>query len=249
MKSQQQDHKISTSCKTCSFAKFEGNKQVSCSFDRIQKFGPSSVLIFDDQDNLEYYKINRVCNYYRNKLWGYSDNNLELVKNESAASFEFQFECDDNPNNNEAIIDFINHNEYYKYKNNFTLIHHNDDYDKVKNSVSNIFSSITHSNKKVDVSVYYDRELYLHSMVQKSEKSYHCIVNNPIQLKRNCDSFINEYINDRMGIIVVANCNDNLFVHNLAYKVLQHFQENLSYTESVNKIIEDAKLRSLYIEI
>lgn len=249
MKSQQQDHKISTSCKTCSFAKFDGNKQVSCSFDRVQKFGPSSVLIFDDQDNLEYYKINRICNYYRNKLWGYSDSHTDIVKNESAASFDILFECDDNPNNVDCIIDFVKNHKYYQQKTNISLIHHDDEYRNVRKSVTSIISETLPQGYKVDVAVYYDKEVFLHSIVEKSKKSYHCVIKNPMTFKKNSLSFINEYINDKMGILVVANCGGNLFIHNLAYKVLQHLQENLSYTDSVNKIIEDAKLRNLYIEI
>lgn len=249
MKSQQQDRKILTNCKTCAFAKFENNKQVSCSFDRVSKFGPASVLIFDDTDNTEYYQINRVCNYYRNTLWGYSDNHIELVKNESAASFDIMFECDNNPNNIESIIDFIKNNGYYQQKMNISLIHDNDKYSNVKDSVAQIASSTMPDGYKINVSVYYNREMYLHSTVEKSNKSYHCVVSNPMSLKKTSISFINEYINDKMGVLIVANCGGNLFIHNLAYRVLQHFQENIGYTNSINKIIDDAKFRNLYIEI
>lgn len=248
MKSQQSDPVIQTSCKDCAFAIVENNKQKSCVFDRIQKFGPSTTLIFEDKD-LEYYKINRVCNYYRNTAWGYSKEDADKVAKESSTSFDIIFDCDNiDENSANYIREFILNNNYPESRKNILLTHHNDNYSNLRSLVIDIITPVR-NNHKVDISINYDLEFYLHSFVKKSKSNYHCVVTNPETLNADILQKINNLINEDLSIIISIDHGGNFFIHNLAYKVLQHFQENTSYSESITKIIDDAKHRNIHIEI
>ena len=93
MKSQPQENLIKTSCKNCAFAVYEEDTQIDCAFGRIEKFKDSVTEAFDNDK--EFFIIDRLCTYFRDKKWGYNDNSMDKVEEESAISFDIIFNCNE----------------------------------------------------------------------------------------------------------------------------------------------------------
>ena len=78
---------ISSSCKLCLFAKYDGNTQIGCEFNRTEKINnhPVYELIeaFDEEKNF-YVLNNHICPYQRTHHWIHADspNKKELVEKE-----------------------------------------------------------------------------------------------------------------------------------------------------------------------
>lgn len=69
--------RFETCCKDCLFAKYEGNTQIGCVFDKIEKYRSLGVEILDCYDETKEFNVikNRLCNTCRNQSW--------LLKNET----------------------------------------------------------------------------------------------------------------------------------------------------------------------
>ena len=87
---------ISTSCKNCCFAEYQGKTQTGCKLDRLKKYeqleGATVVEAFDDDK--EFYVIkNKICVYYRNNEFinelelGNDEDILRRVKSELKAPY------------------------------------------------------------------------------------------------------------------------------------------------------------------
>ena len=78
---------ISSSCKLCLFAKYDGNTQIGCEFNRTEKIDnhPLYELIeaYDDEKNF-FVLNNHICPYQRTHHWIHADspNKKELVEKE-----------------------------------------------------------------------------------------------------------------------------------------------------------------------
>lgn len=245
MKSQPKEHTIKTSCKNCAFAVYSDKTQISCEFDRISKFKDDVIEAYDN--DCEFYLIDRLCTFYRDKAWGYSVSDKDKVQKESAIGFDVIFNCDNiNATQAQIITHFINSNKYYIPKTNIVLIHRYDNYSDVKIHISNIAKS---TKNDVNITMCDNIENTVHQLVLKSRNGYHCLVNHPELLETNTLTRLNHFVNYDLNKLFVANVNGIEFIGNFAYKVLYHTNNNPSYKENIDLIINDCKEKDMYTEI
>lgn len=60
-----QQSEIKTNCEKCCFAKFEGNKQIGCSANRLEKFQALDKAIEHSENEKTWFLLKRFCNMYR----------------------------------------------------------------------------------------------------------------------------------------------------------------------------------------
>lgn len=247
MKSQQQDQKIKTNCKNCAFAIYDQDEktQISCAHDRINKFQPDVAEAYDNEK--EFYVIDRLCTYYRNRAWGYSEQDTDKVKKESALSFDIIFDCNLLTKSKiDSIIKFVNNNEYYKEKINIILLHEHSNYEAAKSGVSQIGREL---NNPFTISVCYNIKEFMYKFLIKTKNTYHVLVQHPEKLDSNILIKLNDYVNVEMKKFIAANNNENKFIGNFTYKALNNFEPGINYFENINLILESCKNLDLYIEI
>lgn len=89
MKSQQKENKLTTSCKDCVFAVYDGDTQFDCRAGRIDVFAKNEEVIDAYDNDKSFYVIKRLCNFYREEDWINEDDTdvLAKVKNEATPSF------------------------------------------------------------------------------------------------------------------------------------------------------------------
>lgn len=246
MKSQQQDKIIKTNCKNCAFALYDdSNKtQVSCSFDRVSKFQPNVTEAYDDDK--QFFVINRLCTYYRDKAWGYSVIDTEKVVEESSLSFDLIFDCneiDTLKTNN--IINFLEQCTYNKNKINIFLIHESNKYNIVKEYISNIARK---SKFKINISIYSNIDEYAHQLIMHSKCTYHCFIKSDCIPNASMLNEINNKMNNDLQRFIVADYNGIILINNFIYKSGFHL-EQIKYSKLVNKIIDQSKETNMYIEM
>lgn len=245
MKSQHKENTVRTNCKDCAFAIYDQNCQKSCVFGRIEKFD-KDVIEAHDNDK-EFYVINRLCTYYRSKLWGYSENDVEKVQQESAISFDIIFDCDNiNDAQSQIIIHFINNHKYYKNKVNFVLLHEYQNHESAKGCISKIARD---SKQQVNITMCSKIEYQIHQLIMKSKHGYHAIIKYPELLELNVLHSLNNYVNHDLNKLVIANICGTHFIGNFVYKILNSINNSHAYFENIDTIIEDAKNKNMYTEI
>lgn len=241
MKSQQQEQTIKTSCKSCAFAIFNDSKQTGCVFNRLLKFGNNVVK------NEEHFIINRLCTYYRDTAWGYTQNDTIKVEAESAIPFDIIFDCNELDTYKEnKIIDFINNHNYIDKKFKIYLSHENINFADVKDAIARIASK---SNKQLNISVCFDRERYLHELILNSKNGYHCVINNIEKLSCNILHDVNNAINKDLKRFILAEQNNNFIVNNYIYRSIYYLCPMKKYNEIIESIYEQSKTTNMYLEL
>jgi len=247
MKSQPQDQSIKTNCKNCAFAIYDSGAktQISCVHNRIEKFGPKVSEAYDEDK--EFYVIDRLCTYYRDLSWGYTSNDIDKVKRESALSFDIILNCNNLTSDTElGVINFINSIDYYNEKINIILLHEHDYYNIVKDQVANIGRKI---NKPFAISTCYNIKEFMFKLLRKTKNTYHALIESPTKCDPTILNKLNDYVNIDMQRFIVASHNETKFVGNLTYKALNNFEPGINYFENINIILESSKNSDLYIEI
>lgn len=239
---------IKTNCKDCAFAVYLGNNQTSCSFDRLRQFGDGAKLQNDTSGN--FYIIDRLCTYYRNKSWGYSLKDAEKVKEESSLSFDIIFDCNNiNQIQSQAIHDFIQNHRYYKSRINFFLLHEYSKYDQCKSYINDIASQ----NRTVNITICENIEFHIHQLALKSKSGYHIYVKNPELLKLDSFQKMDDYVNKNLKKFVLCYMNDHYIISNTTYRLFnsQQYRENniSNYFTAMENIINTCKNSDLYIEL
>jgi len=244
MKSQPQDQKIRTNCKNCVFAVCDSNTQTGCLHNRIEKYGTDVISAYDNDK--EFYVIDRLCTYYRDVAWGYSSLDIDKVENESAISFDLIFDCGDlNKRQCQAIIDFINYNNYYSNKLNIVLMHENHKYETAKEKIIHI----TSETKNVNISVCLDVQYFMYELLKKTKNAYHCLVNEPENLDIDILNQLNDYVNEDLGKFIFAQHGPNKFIGNFKYKSLNDFNPSVLYFKNIEEIEALCQNTELYITI
>jgi hypothetical protein len=82
-----------TSCEDCVFAEYDGNEQVDCKLDRLEKFQQNgATLKFDTDTDRHHYKIHdRVCIACRNNKWGTEHPKRKWIE---LVTKEMEIQCD-----------------------------------------------------------------------------------------------------------------------------------------------------------
>lgn len=236
---------IKTNCKDCAFAIYDNNKQTSCAFDRINVFGSEAKLITENEE--QFYTIDRLCTYYRNKSWGYKTEDKEKVLEESSLKFDIVFDCDNiNKSQEQIITHFINSNTYYSSRLNIYLLHEYQTYDIIKQYVSNIAKN---STVKVNISICDKIDYYMHQLALKSTNGYHAIIKHPEIFELDSLRRVNECINTDLKKFIVCNIGGANIISNITYKMFHSISNSVFYAENIANIIEYCKTNQMYIEI
>jgi hypothetical protein len=247
MKYLPQDQHIKTSCKNCAFAVYDGKTQKSCSFDRIGHFGDSIVEAYDDQK--EFYIINKFCNYYRDKAWGYSEADKEKTKKESALSFDVVFDCSNlSQEKIQNIIHSINSIDYYDKKVNFILLQLkiNDRYDDINKEIIDIYPKL---KRAVTVSICDSMSSFMHQLLLKTKHTYHVFVKTNNQFDNNSLYTANDLVNKELKKFLIADIGSDRVIRNLAYRSFYNFHNTVNYFENTDSILGCSKGTEAYIEI
>lgn len=83
--------KVIMSCKGCVFSNKIGITQVGCDLDKLDKFRESGIKVVEaHDDDEEFYIIERLCQFYRDKDWSKNNSNLKKqVQKEVTISYGF----------------------------------------------------------------------------------------------------------------------------------------------------------------
>ena len=243
MKSQLQENLIKTSCKNCAFAVYEKDTQVDCAFGRIEKFKDSVTEAFDNEK--EFFIVDRLCTYFRDKKWGYNTNDKTRVEEESAASFAIIFNCNEIEDRYFNLIQsFLENEEYYTKKYNVVLAH---EYDKKIDDKILLLSKFFRKN--VTVSCCYSFQEFANEHIMKNKSIFHAIINPENKsFSSGCLGAINNSLNEDLAKFVVAKLGDVYFVNNLLYKSFQTIDPCIDYKKNIDNIIANIK-KSMYKEI
>lgn len=245
MKSQPSEHTIKTNCKDCAFASYKDKTQISCEFNRIEKFGDDAIEAYDDDG--EFYVIDRLCTYYRNKAWGYTSEDKGRVLKESALGFDIIFNCNNiNATQAQIITHFINNHNYYPSKVNVILIHDYSHYADAKELVSSIARQ---ASTKIDITICDSVTSQIHQILLKTKHGYHALIEYPELLEINSLFKLNSFVNDDLNKLVAANVNGIEFIGNFVYQIFYNMNNNQNYQDNIANILKDCKSKDMYIEI
>jgi hypothetical protein len=243
MKSQQLDQTIKTSCKDCFCAIFKDNTQTGCLFDRLEKFGKSAIEAYDNEK--EFFIINRLCTYYRNKSWGYTLEDMPKVEKECALSFDIVFDCNTINEDSYIISDFINSCGYYDDKFNIYLNHSAENYNSVKTFVCEVASKCT---KPINISISFNHDRYMHELAMNIKSINHMTVSNLSSLDKNLLQRINDTLNKDLKRFAVLKYHDILVINNYLYKSV-YYHTRQDYHECVNIVIDISKKNNIFLTI
>lgn len=233
---------VRTNCKNCSFAIYSDKTQVGCEHDRITKFAEASKEAYDEEK--EFYIIDKFCNYFRDKAWGYSIKDKQKVIEESANSYLIFIDCNeiDTP---KKITDFISNINYYQRKIDIILFHSKENFEYVKDNVASIARNC---KKLVNISVLSeDKNVIFHQNLIKSKVFFH---SNISKLENENVTFaedIEEFTNKRLLRGYVINHKGNIFFNNHIYKAVAHLNQLYTYEDTITKLIEDSKKIGMYV--
>lgn len=247
MKSQQQELSIKTNCKECAFAVYEGKTQTSCEFDRISKFGEKVIPSYDDEK--EFYVIDTLCCYYRDKNKGYTSNDKDKVISQSSIPFDIIIDCNEvSEYSRSHIVNFLKNYKYYPGKAKILLVHEYDKKDAVKEHVEYIARNIN-TKDQINISICSDMDTFLDEYITKTRNLCHIFVNDASLLSKDILLKINNFINEDLGRFLVINSDNHLCVSNIAYKIQNMKDPSNSYIKTIASVIKESKEHKLYVEI
>jgi hypothetical protein len=255
MKSHQQDNKIiKTNCKNCIFAKYDGNTQIDCVHDRINKFKQLSdnndavqyVVEAYDEEN-EFFVINRLCTLYRDKnIWNNGIADKEKALEEVKITFDILINCNNLDDNYYAYIKKVMASAvlYNIQKFNFYLYH---DQSLDKDSRKKILTLLNIS-PKCNLSVFYEKDIFEHNILCQTRNSYNVMIDYDHRV--NCDIFyiLNNIINNDLKKILVVKNKENYLISNLSYKIQTSGKTKVDIKQIINNIIEYSK-PDFFIEV
>ena len=244
MKSPQQDRKLQTSCKNCTFAIYDGITQTGCSANRIEKFDQSDIIEAYDNEK-EFYVINKFCNLYRSQSWNGGQPDLDKALIESSLDFDIMINCNSiDTDFKNYIAESIQNLCYYKDKIIINLFHDHKAASEIKSRVLEIYSKF----KTIKISVCLDSDLFLHESVLKSKRNCHVVIKDTT-FDFNCLYRLNDTVNNHLKKFICANNNGNTVISNMAYKMnyANHGVDN--YGSNIQQIVETSKNIGMYIDI
>jgi hypothetical protein len=246
MKSQLQDRRLQTSCKSCVFATYDDKTQIGCLHERIEKFRPNVIEAYDEEK--EFYVINGLCNLYRNSKWNDGEPDIDKSMAESSLSFDCFIDCSNiNDEATDTIINFVSNATYYDKKINWYLFHLDSETQAVKNNVLRIFMSLHKISPKISVCIH--KSIYLNEFVTKSNSTYHAVLNATNMHDLGIFTSVNNAINRDIKKFIIGHIHNTDFISNIAYRIEFIKNQNIDYYANVNSIIEQSKNVGMYFEI
>jgi len=243
MKSPQQDNKNKTSCKECVLAVYDGNTQTACSANRLEKLDH-----FEAYDNeKEFFVVESFCNFYRNNPDEYTNKDgsidLDRIKEECKISFDIIVLCNNiDEEYAKHILDLhSNLEKVYKNKFSFQLLYTI----ATKEQVAIIKRLSVTLNCSV---TFYSDDVYLHTFLSKTSKSYHAIMSRESRFDESFLLSLNSLVNENMKKIITYKKHNVYAISNLAYKITSFQNESTVYGDIINDIINKTKETDLYYE-
>lgn len=239
---QQPDNKTVTSCKDCVLAVYENNTQVSCFADRIDKV--EYVEAYDNDK--EFYVVERFCNYYRDNKEIYVNNgvpNIEKIKSECRVTFDLLISCNNIDNEYEEKIKKIIETTKDAYDINKVKIHFlytigtKENLDRIKKLQSFVPDS--------SVS-YYSNQLFFHTLLLKSIKSYHLFITKENVPDHDILNKINNLVNEQLKKLILIENNGVKVISNLAYKITSIQNSSYIYNDIIENIYQHSQEKQLY---
>lgn len=246
MNSPLQDRTLKTSCKNCIFAVYDNDTQISCSFDRIQKFKELDKVFEAFDHEKEFYVINSLCNLYRPLHWngGVLDKNKAFE--ESSISYNIYIDCTNlTPEFENKIIDFVN-TEYHNNKSTIILYHSIDADSELRKRVIDIYKALC---GKVYIASCLNKDEYIHNACMKLKSSYIINIKENDRFDNGILSSINNIINVDLKKFLVIKHKDVYVIASTIYKIENIDFAHGGYQDSKNSIIEKIKDTNLYVEI
>lgn len=247
MKSQHQDQKFPTSCKDCVFAIYENNTQVSCGFDRINKFKDSVIEAYDDDK--EFYVIKKFCNLYRNNKWNNGVPDKEKAKIESSINYDVFIDCSDiNEENKNTIIESINSNKYLlpTNKQRITLYH---EASLAKHQRSMVMSVFHYTGGRCLISSCSSKYEFLHNSIVDGSQSYYVNLRTDQSFNNGIFDLINTKILDELCRYLIVKSGDVYFISTTLYKIESNETASQDFVKNNESIIDKIKGTDLYIEL
>jgi hypothetical protein len=218
---------------------------LGCLQDRIDKFGDSVTGAYDNEK--EFYVINRFCNYYRDRAWGYSETDIEKVKLESSISFSILIDCDDICKTANSTTEYIRGIDYIDNKLDIVLYHNTDNFSKVKDSVASIARNC---RKTVNISTVSDSQNhFLHDYNKKSKSYFHCLLKSIDTAGLDFAHKINNFVNGELGRCFVIEYCGNLFVNNHIYRAVAYLNEYHLYDDVIQKLLDESHKLDRYVKL
>lgn len=247
MKSQQQELSIKTNCKECVFAIYNGKTQVSCEFDRIRKFGEKAIPAYDEEK--EFFVIDTLCCYYRDKNKGHSSLDKNKVIEQSSISFDVLINCNEiSEINRDATLNLLNHHSYFDTKLNFLLVHEYEKKELVKYHVEYVARNFV-GKSNITISICSDLNEFLNEYISKSKRLCHILINDANKVSGDIFIKLNNFVNNDLGKFLIARSGDHLCMSNIAYRMQKSKSNSNSYLKIVEDIIDISKQHELTIEI
>lgn len=255
MKSQQQDNKIiRTNCKNCVFAKYDGNTQIGCVHDRINKFRqlPENNDLFQyvveayDEEN-EFFVVNRLCTLYRDKnIWNNGISDKEKALEEVKITFDVLINCNNLDEQYYVYIKKLMASAvlYNIQKFNFYLYH---DQSLSKESRKKILTLLNIS-PKCSLSIFFEKDILEHNILSQTRNSYHVIIDYNNRVEYSVFNKLNDILNNDLKKVLVAKNKNNYLISNLSYKIQTSGQIKIDINKTTNNIIEYSK-PDFFIEV
>lgn len=243
MKSQQQDKTNKTSCKECILAVYDGKTQSSCKANRLDKLKHFEAY----DDDKEFFVIEQLCNFYRDNVEKYTleDGSVDLdrIKKETRVTFDIIILCNHIDDEfSQYILDLHNHLAS-NYEDKFSIqllytIATKEQTQAIKEIKNKINSSVT----------FYADDVYLHTFLTKSNRSYHVIITKESKPNKDFAIILNNLINEEIKKVITYVNNGVYTISNLAYKITSFQNESTVYNDIVNNIINKTKETDLHYE-
>lgn len=246
MKYKQADPTKETSCKNCIFAIYQDKIQTGCDHNRIEKFGPYVIEVYDD--DCEFFVINRLCNYYRPKFWNGGEKNITKAEEESCLSFDILIDVNEmNETYFNRIKSAMQKNIYPNNKYKLYLFHDHSQNAAQKTLIKNLFDSF--SNNKCILSIYSNKAEYLDSILSKSKNSYHVILTNlNIDKLEEILTTANNLINIDLKKYIILDYKNTFVISNMAYRMLYRTLY-YTYENKIKEFINESKKQKVFIQI
>lgn len=245
MKSEESGQIVKTNCKNCAFAVYEGDTQVNCLAQRVDKFKEQGYVVEAYDDDKEFYVIERLCNLFRDTKTENTDEQLAKAKKEIQLTFDVILDCTDIDYLIHCVDTISNNLRYDDNKIQYTIVFSNEP--KLSKENKNHIFKLSQKLNNCKIINCIDYGFTIHTQIYNSRKSFHTL----IDLSDNFDNSVfynlNNIVNEDMEKAVVYTEGDVTFVSNLAYKIESLEKNSAEYFKAVDDIVKKSKLQNLYV--
>ncbi len=227
---------IVTSCKDCKFAQYAGKTQVGCSFNLLDSYRDANIQVIEAEDEeKEFYIINRICMYSRHKT---IDVSKEQVLEQIQAQYQIILLLDEKLESFTNTMDSLMQ-QAIKPKHVTLIKPFNADiqpfvYTKILKKSGMAWRYQNTINKEVPILDSVDACLDIKVF------PYYIVVNNGFQFPQEFSSEFNDLINSRFTKFTFLNHPSLFIVPTIYHKQLG----GNAFFPLLNKIVEDQSLRN-----